>query len=47
MKRRIAELFMIISGIGLAIGASTLQITSLVYGGLAITGLGIVSVFWR
>ena len=47
MKRRIAELLMIISGVGLAIGASTLHITSLVYGGLAITGLGVISVFWR
>ncbi|MFB5599232.1 MAG: hypothetical protein ACE5SW_03265 [Nitrososphaeraceae archaeon] len=47
MKRRIAEILMIISGIGIAIGAGTLHITSLVYGGLAITSLGVISVFWR
>jgi hypothetical protein len=47
LKRRIAEILMIISGIGLAIGAGTLNITSLIYGGLAITSLGVISVFWR
>ncbi|HSF49618.1 MAG TPA: hypothetical protein VLA74_02560 [Nitrososphaeraceae archaeon] len=47
MKRRVAEILMIASGIGLTIGAGTLNVISLVYGGLAIMGLGIISVFWR
>ena len=47
MKRRVGEIIMIISGIGLAIGGGALNITSIVYGGLSITGLGIISMFWR
>ncbi|MDQ3970882.1 MAG: hypothetical protein M3227_04255, partial [Thermoproteota archaeon] len=46
-QRRIGEAIMIASGLGLAIGASMLGITFLAYGGLAISGLGIVSALWR
>jgi putative Ca2+/H+ antiporter (TMEM165/GDT1 family) len=46
-QRRIGEAIMIASGIGLAIGASILGINFLAYGGLAISGLGIVSALWR
>jgi hypothetical protein len=38
---------MIASGIGLAIGGQLLGVTYLAYGGLAIAGLGVFSVFWR
>ena len=47
MKRKVAELIMIASGIGLAVGAGSVNVISLVYGGLAIFGLGIISVFWK
>ncbi|HEX5186124.1 MAG TPA: hypothetical protein VFV86_04465 [Nitrososphaeraceae archaeon] len=47
MKRRVAEIIMIASGIGIAVGAGTINIASLAYGGLAILGLGIISLFWR
>ena len=46
-QRRIGEAIMIASGLGLALGASMLGITFLAYGGLAISGLGIVSALWR
>jgi hypothetical protein len=46
-QRRIGEAIMIASGISLAIGAFILGINFLSYGGLAIAGLGIVSVLWR
>lgn len=47
MRRRIAETIMVVSGIGIAASAGAMNITSLVYGGLAILGLGIISFFWR
>jgi hypothetical protein len=47
MRRRIAEMIMVVSGIGIAASAGAMNITSLVYGGLAILGLGIISFFWR
>ncbi|MGD1835922.1 MAG: hypothetical protein ACPKQO_09395 [Nitrososphaeraceae archaeon] len=40
-------MIMIVSGIGIAISASVMNITSLAYGGLAITGLGVISIFWK
>jgi hypothetical protein len=46
-QRRIGEAIMIASGLGLALGASILGMNFLAYGGLAITGLGIVSALWR
>ena len=46
-QRRVGEALMIASGIGIAVGGFSLGITSLAYGGLAIAGLGIFSVFWR
>ena len=45
--RRIGEAIMIASGIGLTIGGQLLGIAYLAYGGLAIAGLGVFSVFWR
>ena len=45
-QRRVGEALMIASGIGIAVGGFSLGITSLAYGGLAIAGLGIFSVFW-
>ena len=45
--RRIGEAIMIASGIGLTIGGQLLGIAYLAYGGLAIAGLGIISVLWR
>jgi hypothetical protein len=47
MRRRVAEIIMVASGIGIAVGAGTMNITSLAYGGLAILGLGVISFFWR
>jgi hypothetical protein len=47
MRRRVAEMIMIASGIGIAASAGIMNITSLAYGGLAILGLGIISFFWR
>jgi len=47
MRRRTAEVLMIASGIGIAAGAGTMNITYMIYGGLAILGLGIISIFWR
>jgi hypothetical protein len=46
-QRRIGEAIMILSGIGITIGGSILGIAFLSYGGLAIAGLGVFSVFWR
>jgi hypothetical protein len=46
-QRRIGEAIMIASGLGLALSASMLGINFLAYGGLAISGLGIVSALWR
>ncbi|MER5174887.1 MAG: hypothetical protein ABJB76_03215 [Candidatus Nitrosocosmicus sp.] len=46
-NRRIGELLMAISGIGLAIGASLIGVPQVAYAGLCITGLGIVSMIWR
>jgi hypothetical protein len=45
--RRIGEAIMIASGIGLTIGGQLLGVAYLAYGGLAIAGLGVFSVFWR
>jgi len=47
MRRRVAEMIMIASGIGIAASAGIMNITSLAYGGLAILGLGIISFFWK
>jgi hypothetical protein len=38
---------MIASGIGLTVSGQLLGVAYLAYGGLAIVGLGIFSVFWR
>jgi hypothetical protein len=46
-QRRVGEALMIASGIGVAVGGFFLGIMFLAYGGLAIAGLGIFSVFWR
>jgi hypothetical protein len=46
-QRRVGEALMIASGIGVAVGGFILGIMFLAYGGLAIAGLGIFSVFWR
>jgi hypothetical protein len=46
-QRRVGELIMIASGIGVAIGGALLGILSLSYGGLAIAGLGVISTLWR
>ncbi|HKR57817.1 MAG TPA: hypothetical protein VJR67_03000 [Candidatus Nitrosopolaris sp.] len=46
-QRRLGELAMIGSGIGLTIIGHFLGILSVSAGGLAITGLGIFSVFWH
>jgi hypothetical protein len=45
-QRRAGEALMIASGIGVAIVAFSLGIMSIAYGGLAIAGLAIFSVFW-
>jgi hypothetical protein len=45
-QRRIGEALTIASGIGLVIGGFSLGVMSIVYGGLAIVGLGMFSVFW-
>jgi hypothetical protein len=45
--RRIGEAIIIASGVGLTIGGQLLGIAYLVYGGLAIAGLGIISALWR
>ncbi|HYZ96681.1 MAG TPA: hypothetical protein VE524_08810 [Nitrososphaeraceae archaeon] len=47
MRRRVAEMIMIASGIEIAASAGAMNISSLVYGGLAILGLGVISFFWR
>ena len=47
MRRRTAEMIMIGSGIGIAAGPGVTHITSMLYGGLAILGLGVISIFWR
>lgn len=47
MRRRVAEIIMIASGIGIAVSAGAMNITSMVYGGLAILGLGVISFFWN
>jgi len=47
MKRRTAEMIMIGSGIGIVAGAGVMNITYMLYGGLAILGLGVISIFWR
>ena len=45
-QRRVGEALMIASGIGVAAGGFSLGIMFLAYGGLAIAGLGIFSIFW-
>jgi hypothetical protein len=45
-QRRIVEALMIVSGIGVAAAGVPLGVMPLLYGGLAIAGLGIFSVFW-
>lgn len=47
MRRRTAEMIMICSGIGIAAGAGGMNISYMIYGGLAILGLGVISIFWR
>jgi hypothetical protein len=46
-QRRIGEAVMIASGIGLAVGGLALGMMSLAYGGFAIAGLAVFSIFWR
>ena len=46
-QRRIGEAIMIVSGIAISIGANAIGVIPVVYGGLAIMGLGVISVFWR
>ncbi|MDQ3806684.1 MAG: hypothetical protein M3298_00805 [Thermoproteota archaeon] len=46
-QRRVGEMITIVSGIGLALLGSFLGVQFVSYGGLCITGLGIVSVLWR
>ena len=46
-QRRIGEAITIASGIGVAVGGFALGVSFLAYGGLAIAGLGVFSVFWR
>jgi hypothetical protein len=46
-ERRIGEAIMILSGIAISIGANGIGVIPVVYGGLAIMGLGLISVFWR
>jgi hypothetical protein len=46
-ERRIGEAITIASGIGLTVCGQVLGVAYLAYGGLAIVGLGIFSVFWR
>jgi hypothetical protein len=46
-RRRLGELVMIICGIAVAGVGSGIGDTALLAGGLAIMGLGIVSVFWN
>jgi hypothetical protein len=45
-QRRIGEALMIASGIGVAAAGLSLGVMPLLYGGLAIAGLAIFSVFW-
>lgn len=45
-QRRIGEAVIIASGIGIATFAFSLGVSFLAYGGLAIMGLGVISVFW-
>lgn len=45
-QRRIGEAVTIASGIGIATFAFSLGVSFLAYGGLAIMGLGVISVFW-
>jgi hypothetical protein len=47
MRRRTAEIIMIGSGIAIAASAGVMNITYMIYGGLAILGLGVISIFWR
>jgi hypothetical protein len=47
MRRRVAEMIMVVAGIGIAASAGAMNITSMVYGGLAILGLGVISFFWN
>jgi hypothetical protein len=46
-QRRVGELIMIVSGIGITIMAANLGVLYLAYGGLSLMGLGVISVFWR
>jgi hypothetical protein len=45
-QRRIGEALMIASGISIAAAGLSLGVMPLLYGGLAIAGLAIFSVFW-
>ena len=45
--RRIGELLMAASGIGIAVAAGIAGVPQVIYAGLCITGLGIVSMIWR
>jgi hypothetical protein len=46
-QRRVGEALTIVSGIAIAGIGGGLGILSLVAGGLAIMGLGVISFFWR
>lgn len=45
--RRLGEIIMMASGIGIAIGGALSGMMFLTFSGLAIAGLGVISVFWR
>ena len=46
-QRRVGELIIICSGIGIAIAGMVVSVPPVTYGGLCIMGLGVISVFWR
>lgn len=46
-QRRIGEGIIIASGIGMTVLGNMLGIYLIAYGGLAIAGLGVISIFWR
>lgn len=46
-QRRIGEGIIIASGIGMTVLGNMLGIYLIAYGGLAIAGLGVFSIFWR
>ena len=45
-KRRLGELITIVSGIGIAVLGTVVNVPPVAYGGLCVMGLGVFSVFW-